>query len=98
MAQAHYSLESGISQIYRIRSDGGEDGAAEPIKLLEVNADTVPTGITPVYFGPRADRGMPYPRVIVDLTPAEFAQLQARDLALPDGWQVCEALPRPAAG
>jgi hypothetical protein len=65
---------------------------------LEVNADTVPSGVTPVYFGPRADRGMPYPRVIIDLTPDEFSQVQSSELALPDGWRVCEPLPRPVAG
>ncbi len=97
LAETHYILESGIRHIFRIRSDATEDGAAEPIKLLEVNADTVPSGILPVYFGPREEGGIPYATVIVDVTPAEFDRLQAHDLALPDGWRVGEAFPRPTA-
>ena len=96
LAETHYILESGIRDIFRIRSDATEDGATDPIKLLEVNADTVPAGILPVYFRPRDDRGIPYPTVIVDITPDEFDRLQARELALPDGWRVGEAFPRPA--
>ena len=98
LAETHYLLEGGIRHIFRIRNAGAaEDAAAEPIKLLEVNADTVPSGILPVYFGPRADGGIPYATVIVDVTPDEFDRLQARELALPDGWRVGEPFPRPAA-
>ena len=97
LAESHYLLEGGMRQIFRIRTGdaAAEDGPAEPIKLLEVNADTVPAVILPVYFGPREERGNPYATVIVDLTPDEFDRLQACELSLPDGWRIGEAFPRP---
>ncbi len=97
LAETHFLFESGIRHIFRIRSDAAEDAQAEPIKLLEVNADTVPTGITPVYFAPRASRDIPYPSVIIDVTPEEFARVQADELRLPDGWRIGEELRRPEA-
>jgi hypothetical protein len=97
LAESHYRLERSISHIFRIRNGTDEEAANEPIKLLEVNADTVPTGVTPVYFGPHADRGMPYARVIVDLTPAEFDRVRSKELTLPDGWHIGEEFPRPDA-
>ncbi len=96
LAETHYLLEGGMRQIFRIRNDAAEDAAAEPIKFLEVNADTVPAGILPVYFGAHEERGIPYATVIVDVTPDEFERLQAHELTLPDGWRVGEPFPRPA--
>ncbi len=96
LAETHYLLEGGIRHIFRIRADAAEEAAAEPIKLLEVNADTVPAGIYPVYFRPRAEQGIPYPSVVVDVTPDEFDRLRASELVLPDGWHVGEVIPRPA--
>ena len=98
LAETHYLLEGGIRHIFRIRNGAAEDAAAEPIKLLEVNADTVPSGILPVYFRPRAAQGIPYPSVVVDVTPDEFERLRASELALPDGWLLGEVIPRPAGG
>jgi hypothetical protein len=65
---------------------------------LEVNADTVPTGVVPLHFGPAPASGIPYPSVIVEVTPGEFDRIRARELPLPAGWEVGEELPRPAAG
>jgi hypothetical protein len=47
-----------------------EDLSSSPIKLLEVNADTVPSRIMPPYFGPEPGSGIPYPWVIVDGSPS----------------------------
>ena len=96
LAESHYLLEGGIRHIFRIRNDADEDAAAEPIKLLEVNTDTVPAGIYPVYFRSRAEQGIPYPSVVVDVTPDEFDRLRTSELVLPDGWHLGEIIPRPA--
>ena len=95
LADAHYILEEGISEIYRITSPNGEDGQYEPIKLLEVNRNTVPMGVVPVYFGP--GRNIPYPSIIMDLTPEEFAELTNGKITLPNDWVLNKKpLPRPS--
>lgn len=64
LAEAHRQLEPSISRIVRLVSDTENDGR-EPVKLLEVNPHTSPSGIVPIAFG--ADPpSVPYPSIIVD--------------------------------
>ena len=46
--------------------------ADEPIKFLEVNAATVPTGVMPLQFGPVPASGIAFSSVIIEVTPDEF--------------------------
>jgi hypothetical protein len=94
LARKHYEIESGLVRIFRITS---KDDAlpAEPIKLLEVNENTVPSGIMPLHFGPVPDFGIPYASVIIEITPDEFEMLRGHGLALPDGWEIAEEMLRP---
>ena len=96
LADFHFFLEHGMKEIYRIRrlQPEGESSPDEPIKLLEVNEFTVPTGVMPLGFRSRPDRGIDYPFIIVDVTPAEFEKIRSRELKLPDGWVVGEEIPR----
>ena len=66
---------------------------AEPIKLLEVNENTVAAGVMPLYFGPAPASGIPYPSVIVEVTgehsvmvpgPDGHMTASARDLSVGD--------------
>ncbi len=97
LAALHYEIEPDMMQIFRL-SAGAEAEAKpeEPIKLLEVNQGTVATGIMPLKFDPLPSRDIHYATVIVEITPEEFAKLQARELTLPHGWVVGDLLPRPA--
>ena len=53
LAHKHYDIEPGISRIFKLRDEAElEETSATPIKLLEVNADTPPSGIIPLYLGP----------------------------------------------
>jgi hypothetical protein len=98
LAAKHYSFEAGISRIFRItRSRDAEAKPVEPSKLLEVNAHTIPAGVMPLHFGPVPASGIPYPTVIIEVTPEEFDRIQAQELKLPDGWVIGEELARPAA-
>ena len=57
LAQKHYELEAGLTQIFRITGIAElELRPVEPIKLLEVNENTVPSGIMPIQFGPPRPR------------------------------------------
>jgi hypothetical protein len=89
LVDAHFRVEPALSRIYRIRSER-EDDPQEPIKLLEVNANTVATGsIEPFAFAPTKDT--PSPTVIAEITPEEHKRLQAGEIALPHGWSLVGA-------
>ncbi|MCI0378944.1 MAG: hypothetical protein L0215_15155 [Gemmataceae bacterium] len=96
LADAHYRVEQGITHIFRITGAAdAESRPEEPIKLLEVNRHTIPTGIMPLHFGPAPAHGIHYPSIIIEVTPAEFQRIKRRELPLPNGWTLGDLLPKP---
>ncbi len=94
LAAKHFELENGIIHIFRVQSEAESAGAkSEPIKLLEVNENTVPTGIMPLHFGPT--EAFQYSSVIIEITPIEFERIKSDKLKLPMGWAIGEEFPRP---
>jgi hypothetical protein len=89
LAAAHAQPEGSVIKILRVTGPD-EDAMFEPIKLLEVNVDTVADGIVPVFFGP--DEEVPYPSVVIDVTPDEFRKIQSHELQLPQGWEIADLL------
>jgi hypothetical protein len=90
LAEAHRQEQATITQIFRLRGPReGED--SEPIKLLEVNPATSPSGIWPIAFTPDPPE-IPVGSVVVEVTPGEYEDIRAHRLALPNGWTVGEAL------
>ena len=97
LARKHYQVETGLTQIFRITtSPNVEFTHLEPIALLEVNENTVPSGIMPLYFGPSPASGLKYPSIIVEVTPEEFQRIQNQQLALPFGWKLGDPIPKPS--
>jgi len=101
LARKHYEVESGLTHVYHIQDKLDlsqqvcvEHTRAAPIRLLEVNENTVPSGIMPLSFGPAPASGITLPSVIVEVTPAEFARIQSDDLQLPEGWAVGKLIPK----
>jgi hypothetical protein len=95
LAARHYAVETGITRIFRVNSGAEvESRATEPIKLLEVSTTTPSTGIMPLGFGPSPSSGVPYPSVIIEVSPEEFERIKSHDLELPDGWTIGDELPR----
>jgi len=91
LAHQHYDLEPGITRIFKLRDKPEFEGlSSTPIKLLEINIDTAPSGIMPLHFGPVPGSGIPYPSVIVEVTPDEFERIKVQELKLPDGWTIDE--------
>ena len=91
LARRHYQVETGMTHI--IRFSGSADvqlQAAEPIKLLEVNTNTVPSGVLALGFDAVPSAGIHFPSVIIEVTPAEFDKIQAKELKLPQGWEIQE--------
>lgn len=95
LARLHREIEPEIVAIYRLEAPDETD--RDPIKLLEVNQDTIPTGIVPVGFPPRPDRGVPYPLIIVEITPDEFERHRTGRLPLPRDWRIVEEIPNEVA-
>jgi hypothetical protein len=94
VAASHYALEPVIANIIRLIGSNEED-AREPVKLLEVNSDTIEAGIIPVSFGPHPSSGAPYPTIIIEVTPREFEEIETGHLQLPDDWRLGPSIPRP---
>ena len=97
LAELHYQFEPGMREIYRLLADDQtEQEPDEPIKLLEVNQDTIPSGIMPLGFDGIPASGN-YPTVIIQITPEEFDEVRCGKLALPMGWQISPTpIPPPA--
>lgn len=93
LARVHYEVEPGLRAIYRLESADPND---HRIKLLEVNEQTVPTGIVPVGFPAHPASGLHYPSVVIEVTPQEYEAIQRKQLNLPTGWEVRDAYERPA--
>ena len=89
LAKAHREVEPGIERIIRIIG-AAEESPGEPVKLLEVNRDTPPSGVVPIAFGPAG--GIFYPSIVVEVTPDEFAEIERKQLTLPLGWSLGEEL------
>src|SRR6266849_4878457 len=95
LARAHYALEPGITEIFTIWGKPAYEALpSEPIKLLEVNQDTIPSGIMPLGFNPAPSSGFPFPSVIIEVTPQELERIRRRELVLPHGWTLGPLIPR----
>jgi hypothetical protein len=79
-----------MERIFVMRA--GLDDPREPIKLLEVNANTLPTGsVEPIPFS--ATRDVPFVTEIAEISPDEFVEIARGRLTLPPGWSVEDAVP-----
>jgi len=96
LASKHYRLEPAITQIHTLTSGSKQESSpAEPIKLLEVNKNTVASGIMPLWFEAAPARGIPFATVIIEVTPEEYGRIRRKELRLPDGWTLGSVIPRP---
>jgi hypothetical protein len=90
LAEAHLLDFPAISRIERVIGEE-ESSVHEPVKLLEVNPETSPSGIVPIVFGPLPPK-YPYPSVVIEVTEEEYKRICSGDLVLPDGWTRAETL------
>lgn len=104
LARRHYAVEVGIKDIFVLKDTidavvehSGEPAAGngETIKLLEVNENTIPSGVVPIQFGPAPASGIHFSSVIVEVTPEEFQKIENQELPLPNGWEVGERIEKP---
>lgn len=94
LAQRHYQFEPAITEI-RTLTSGRPFEPNEPIRLLEVNSNTIASGIMPLRFDPAPASGIPFPSVIVEVTPDEYEQIKKDPSMLPNGWTLGPLVPKP---
>ncbi|HLN31408.1 MAG TPA: hypothetical protein VK395_26945 [Gemmataceae bacterium] len=97
LAQRHYLIEPAISEIRTIGS-GTAFGLNDTIALLEVNQNTIASGIMPLRFDAVPASGIPFPSVIVEVTPDEYEQIKRNELKLPYDWSLGPLVPRANEG
>jgi hypothetical protein len=93
----HFEVEPGLRSVYRILSER-EAEPDEPIKLLEVNENTIETGrVEPFGFAATSDSS--YACVIAEVSPDELEQLQRKLIPMPSNWSLerSKLYPRPQA-
>ena len=95
LAEAHRMDFPAIRRIVRVIGTD-ESSVHEPVKLLEVNQETSPSGVVPITLGPYPPK-YPYPSIIIEVTEEEYRQICSGDLVLPDGWKRGETLYQAAA-
>lgn len=89
LIQWHFKVEPELREVYRIVT-ANEGSGDEPIRLLEVNAATVPTGsVEPFAFSPTEE--IPFRTVIAEITPEELQTIRSHPEALPRGWNLSSA-------
>ena len=71
LAQAHFRVEPRLTHIHLIEPLDDKD-PEDPIRLLEVVEGTFARGFEPVGFVPDPGRGIEYPCIIVEISPAEY--------------------------
>lgn len=82
LATAHKKADPDIMQIYLI-----EDPTGKEVRLVEVSTSVGFTGaIMPFRFAARPDLDVPYPSVVILLSPEEKDLLDRSELELPGSW------------
>ena len=92
LARSHAKVEESIVKIIRLytKDRKKEKDVTEPIKLLEVNPDTVSAGIMPVLFGSSAD--IPFSCVVIEVTEDEYKEIEKNPSQLPEDWTIGDIL------
>ncbi|MEY3210811.1 MAG: hypothetical protein RIT28_1292 [Pseudomonadota bacterium] len=82
----HFRIEPGMIEIYRLDDP---DDAEAPIRLLEVNQETIGTDAEIISFGFAPSERVPFSTVVAEITPSELDQLRVR--GFPQGWDLTAA-------
>ena len=85
----HFKVEPELREVYLIAPDD-ESSQDEPIRLLEVNDATFPTGTIEVFVFSPTDE-IPFKTAIAEITPEEFEFFVRNPEALPEGWDINRA-------
>lgn len=86
LARSHRKLEPNLRRVVFF-----PDPKEQEVRLLEVVVGTPEDGaVYPFRFAPDEEHGVPFPMVLIDLSPREFTQLKRKELNLPAGWDLSQ--------
>lgn len=93
----HFEVEPELREVYLIAPDDASS-PDEPIRLLEVNNATFPTGTIEAFVFSPTDE-IPFMTAIAEITPEELEFFVRNPEALPEGWNInrAERFSRPAS-
>jgi hypothetical protein len=75
LAAAHFRVEPYLKHIHLLEPVDDQD-PTDPIRLLEVVEGTFSRGIEPIGFTADPARGIDYPTIIVEISPAEYKSVR----------------------
>jgi hypothetical protein len=75
LAKGHFRVEPNLKHVHLIEPMDDQD-PKDPIRLLEVVEGTIERGIEPVGFTADPARGIDYPSIIVEISPAEYKSVR----------------------
>ncbi len=84
LAKAHIADDPQTTQVYFV------DGISDEVRLVEVTGSLVsggPAEVLPFRFQAQPDQGVPYPSVVVLLSPSDWEAVEKGSVKLPPGWE-----------
>jgi hypothetical protein len=82
LVEAHREVEPNLRKVYFYADPDGRE-----VRLVEVVAESPTTDeVMPFRFAADRERGVPFPVVIVELSPEEFERVERGAMTLPPGW------------
>ena len=82
LAKAHKEDDTSTTDVYFV------DGVDNEVRLVEVSGslgNEGPGEVLPFRFAP--SEGVPFPSVVVLLSPSEWSSVEKKELKLPPGWE-----------
>ena len=79
LAKEHFKVEPELKKVFLVEPLK-EDDPREPIKLLEVVEGAIERGVEPIAFPSDFGSGVPFPSVIIELSPREFEEFKRNKL------------------
>jgi hypothetical protein len=94
LAKQHFKVEPALKKVFLVEPLK-EDDPREPIKLLEIVHGAVERGIEPIAFPSNVGTGVPFPSMIIELSPREFKELKLKNFHFGiSGWKLGAELSR----
>lgn len=88
LARSHRQVEPNLRRVIFY-----PDPEEREVRLLEVVAGSPNVGeVHPFRFAPDEGHDVPFPMVLIELSPQEFTRLKRKELQLPAGWNQGEEL------
>jgi hypothetical protein len=92
LAKGHFRVEPNLKHIHLIEPVDDQD-PNDPIRLLEVVEGTIERGIEPIGFTADPARGIEYPSIIVEISPAEYNSVRNGRVRIADrDWTIGKEL------